>query len=52
VCLGPAEVGHHAVTKILSDITTEVPYGLSRGMMIRVDDLAPFFRVEPGGDFG
>jgi hypothetical protein len=46
VSFRPAEIGHHPVTLILSDITAELGYGFRCGTTIRGEDLAPFFGIE------
>ena len=48
----PTEIGHHAIAKILGDISTESSDGLSRGAMIARHPLPPLFWVELRGNFG
>ena len=50
VGLGPAEVSHHAVAKILRDVTAEAPYRFGCGAMVPGDRLAPFLRVQLRGN--
>src|SRR5690349_9624565 len=44
----PAEIGQHAIAKILSDIAPLAPYCLSYGTAIGRHDLPQVLRVEPG----
>jgi hypothetical protein len=52
VRLRPPEIGHHAIAEILGDVTTVSSYRFGSGAMIPGHQLAPFFRVELGSDFG
>jgi hypothetical protein len=49
VRLWPAEVGPHAIAKILGDIAAKTLNSVSRGAMITDDYLAPFLatRITP-----
>jgi hypothetical protein len=47
--LGPAEIGHHAITKVLSDIPAETLDCLRRRTMVLADDLPPRFGIEMVG---
>jgi hypothetical protein len=46
----PAEVGHHAVAKVLSHITAEAVYRLGRRTVVGGYRLAPILGVESSGD--
>ena len=46
VRFGPAEVGHHAVAKVLRDMPAEALDRLRRRAMVFADDLAPFLGIE------
>ena len=46
VRLGPAEVGHHAVAKVLRDMPVEALDRLRRRTMVPADDLAPLLGIE------
>jgi hypothetical protein len=52
MCLGPAEIGHHAVAKVLRDMPAEALDCLRRRAMVLADDLAPLFGIEMAGDLG
>src|ERR1700730_17645790 len=47
-----AEIGHHAVAKVLRDMPAEALDCLRRGVMVVGDDLAPLFRIEMAGYLG
>ena len=52
VRLGPAEIGHHAVAKVLSDTSAEALDGLRRRAMVLADDFAPLLGIEMAGNLG
>ena len=52
VRLGLAEVGHHAVAKVLRDMPAEALDCLRRRAMVLADDLAPLLGIEMAGDLG
>ena len=52
VRLGIAEIGHHAVAKVLGDMSAKALDGLRRRTMVLADDLPPLFRIEMAGDLG
>jgi hypothetical protein len=49
---GPTEIGHHAVTKVLRDMSAEALDGLRRSAMILANDLTPRFGIEMAGNLG
>ena len=52
VRLGPAEIGHHAVAKVLGDMAAEALDCLRRRAMVLGDDLPPLLGIEMAGDLG
>ena len=52
VRLGIAEKRHHAVAKVLGDMSAKTLDGLRRRAMVLADDLPPLFRIEMAGDLG
>jgi hypothetical protein len=50
--LGIAEVGHHAVAKVLRDIPAETFDCVRRRAMVLADDFAPLLEIEMAGDLG
>jgi hypothetical protein len=50
--LGPAEIGHHAVAKVLGDTPAEALNCLRCRTMVLADDLPPFFGIEMAGYLG
>jgi hypothetical protein len=52
VGLGIAKERHYSVTKVLGDVATEAGYRFRGRAMVAPHRLAPFLRVELGGDLG
>jgi hypothetical protein len=52
MCLGPPEIGHHAVAKVLRDMPAEVLDRLCRCMMVLADDFPPLLGIEMASDLG
>jgi hypothetical protein len=50
--LGPAEIGHHTVAKVLRDMPVEALDCLCRRAMVLADDFAPLFGIEMAGNLG
>ena len=48
MCLGTAEVRHHAVAKVLRDMAAETLDCLRRRAMVFADDLPPLLRDQDG----
>jgi hypothetical protein len=52
VGLGPAEIGHDAITQVLSDMSAKPSNRVGCSTMVAGNHLPPFFGVEPSGNFG